>query len=102
MLERSSMSPWLTFPEGEAGDWAHEGPVRRAEMKLKVSGMTCGHCERAVQKAVAALGGTATVDLAAGTVEVAGVEDTGAVRRAIEKEGYVVEREGLEPSTPAL
>lgn len=59
-------------------------------MKLNVEGMTCGHCQRAIERAVAALGGTARVDLAAGTVEVDGVADPAAVRRAIEDEGYRV------------
>lgn len=59
-------------------------------MQINVQGMTCAHCERAVQQAVAALGGSATVDVAAGTVMVSGVDDVAAVRRAIEAEGYAV------------
>lgn len=59
-------------------------------MRLNVEGMTCGHCERSVKQAVAALGGTAQVDLATGTVDVEGVDDAAAVRRAIEGEGYTV------------
>jgi copper chaperone len=59
-------------------------------MRLNVEGMTCGHCERAVKQAVAALGGSAEVDLKTGTVEIAGVDDASAVRRAIEDEGYRV------------
>lgn len=59
-------------------------------MKLNVEGMTCAHCQRAIERAVAALGGTARVDLAAGTVEVDGVADPAAVRAAIEDEGYRV------------
>lgn len=59
-------------------------------MQLNVEGMTCAHCERAVQNAVAALGGTAEVDLAAGTVQVGGTDDVAAVRRAIEEAGYKV------------
>ncbi|MGY0505239.1 heavy-metal-associated domain-containing protein [Luteimonas sp. e5] len=60
------------------------------EMKLTVEGMTCGHCARAVGKAIEALGGSAQVDLEQGTVEVSGVSDEEAVRRAIEDEGYTV------------
>ena len=49
-------------------------------MKFNVEGMTCSHCERAITRAVAALGGTARVDIAAGTVEVDGVTDEARVR----------------------
>ena len=59
-------------------------------MRLNVEGMTCGHCERAISAAVARLGGKAQVNLANGTVEVAGIDDAAAVRRAIESEGYTV------------
>lgn len=59
-------------------------------MKLNVQGMTCGHCERAIERAVGLLGGTARVDLAAGTVDVDGVDDAARVRAAIEAEGYRV------------
>ena len=59
-------------------------------MQLNVEGMTCAHCERAVQKAVAGLGGTALVDLSAGTVQVTGIDDVAAVRSAIEEAGYKV------------
>lgn len=59
-------------------------------MRLNVEGMTCAHCERAIKQAVAALSGTAEVDLAAGTVEVTGIDDIAAVRRAIEEAGYTV------------
>ena len=57
-------------------------------MKFNVEGMNCSHCERAITRAVAALGGTARVDIAAGTVEVDGVTDEVRVRAAIEDEGY--------------
>lgn len=59
-------------------------------MKFNVEGMTCSHCERAITRTAAALGGTARVDIAAGTVEVDGVTDETRVRRAIEDEGYRV------------
>lgn len=59
-------------------------------MQLKVDGMTCAHCERAITRAIEALGGRARVDLAGGTVTVEGVADEAAVRRAIEDEGYTV------------
>ena len=56
-------------------------------MKLIVEGMTCAHCQRAIERAVAALGGTAQVDLAGGTVEVTGVEDGASVVAALEDDG---------------
>ncbi len=59
-------------------------------MRLKVEGMTCAHCERAVQKAIEAVGGTAEVDLANGVVLVTGTDDAVAVHRAIEEAGYSV------------
>ncbi len=59
-------------------------------MQLKVDGMTCAHCERAITRAIEALGGRAQVDLAGGRVTVEGVADEAAVRRAIEGEGYAV------------
>lgn len=65
-------------------------------MQLKVDGMTCAHCERAITRAVGALGGHARVDLAGGTVTVEGIADEAAVRRAIEGEGYVVA--GVDPA----
>lgn len=61
-------------------------------MRLKVSGMTCGHCVSAVSKAVRAIQAVedVMVDLATGTVTVAGNPDTRAVRDAIEGEGYEI------------
>lgn len=59
-------------------------------MKFNVQGMTCGHCERSIAQAIEALGGTARVDRAAGTVEVEGVADASQARAAIEAEGYRV------------
>lgn len=59
-------------------------------MRLNVQGMTCAHCERAIRHAVEAIGGTASVDLGRGTVEVEGLADEAAVRQAIEAEGYTV------------
>lgn len=59
-------------------------------MKFMVEGMTCGHCEHSISKAVERLGGRAQVDLSGGTVAVDGVADEAAVRAAIEEEGYQV------------
>lgn len=59
-------------------------------MKFNVAGMTCSHCERAITRAVAEVGGVARINLEAGTVEVEGSSDIAAVQKAIEAEGYQV------------
>ena len=65
-------------------------------LKLKVDGMTCGHCAQAVTRAVEAVPAVerAVVDLRAGEVAVAGAAEETAVRRAIEKAGYAVRPAG--------
>ncbi|HWL71434.1 MAG TPA: cation transporter [Geminicoccus sp.] len=64
-------------------------------MRLKVEGMSCAHCVRAVTEAVRRLDPQAevTVSVEEGTVEVKGIEDRAAVTSAIEAAGYEV-REG--------
>lgn len=59
---------------------------------FNVTGMSCGHCERAVIQAIQALDPAAQVrvDLAAGTVRVDSALDEQAIRAAIEEEGYQV------------
>jgi copper chaperone len=59
---------------------------------LTVTGMTCDHCVRAVTEAVQAVPGAqdVRVDLASGTVRVAGSADPEALRAAIAEEGYEV------------
>jgi copper chaperone len=61
-------------------------------MLLNVEKMSCNHCVRAVTKAVQALDAQAKVDvdLAAGTVRIAGQVDAEAAARAIRAEGYEV------------
>ena len=61
-------------------------------LQLQVTGMTCQHCVGAVTRAVRAVPGTAgvSVDLDTGAVRVEGTPDAGAVRAAIEAEGYDV------------
>lgn len=59
-------------------------------MRLNVEGMTCSHCERAIEQAVASLGGIARIDMKTSTVEVEGAGDATAVRQAIEAAGYTV------------
>ena len=58
-----------------------------------VTGMTCGHCAKAVSTEVSALDGVSAVgvDVEAGTVAVTGegvTED--AVRRAVDEAGYAL------------
>jgi copper chaperone len=61
-------------------------------LKLKVEGMTCGHCAQTVTKAVEAVPAVerAVVDLKAGEVTVGGNVDAGVVRQAITDAGYNV------------
>ena len=56
----------------------------------EVTGMTCGHCQRAVEDEVGGVAGVTgvDVDLATGRVEVHGDVDDTAVRAAIEEAGY--------------
>lgn len=60
--------------------------------QFKVSGMSCGHCVRAVTQAIQALEQTARVevDLAAGMVRVDSDLDATQIQAAIREEGYEV------------
>ncbi len=57
-----------------------------------VQGMTCGHCEKAVTRAIAQLDREAVVliDRAANQVEVDSVQPAEALKQAIADEGYTV------------
>ena len=57
-----------------------------------VQGMTCGHCERAVTRAVLQIDPQAqvTIDRAANRVEVQSSQPREAVAKAIAEEGYQV------------
>ena len=57
-----------------------------------VTGMTCGHCEKAVTRAVKQLDPQAEVkiDRAANRVEVASTQARDALSKAIAEEGYAV------------
>ena len=59
---------------------------------LKVEGMSCGHCVRAVTEAIRGIDPKAEVqvDLAAGTVRAETAAPPGAVAAAVEEEGYKV------------
>ena len=61
-------------------------------LEMSVTGMTCGHCVRAVSEAVSHLPGVVgvAVDLEGERVRVHGLPDPAAVRCAIEEEGYHV------------
>ncbi|WP_277373859.1 cation transporter [Pseudomonas sp. AA-38] len=60
---------------------------------FKVSGMSCGHCVRAITQAIKALDAAAEVevDLAAGQVQVSDRLDAEQVQAAIREEGYAVQ-----------
>lgn len=60
---------------------------------FKVSGMSCGHCVRAITQALQALdaGAEVQVDLAAAEVRVASGLSADEVQQAIREEGYEVQ-----------
>lgn len=64
----------------------------------KVSGMTCGHCAKAVTRSVEALPSVerALVDLDRGELTVEGQADEPAIRQAVTEAGYQVQ-ERLSP-----
>ena len=60
-------------------------------IRLAVDGMTCGHCERAVEEALAAVAGVervVRVSRDAGEAVVEGSPDPQALVRAVAEEGY--------------
>lgn len=64
-----------------------------ASAKLKVTGMTCGHCQMTVEKALKGVSGvySAVVDLQDGEAEVDFNDDAVSARQlvaAVEKAGY--------------
>jgi copper chaperone len=65
---------------------------RKVDMttELKIDGMTCGHCEKAVQQALAGVAGVerVEVDLAGGLARVEGEADLAALVAAVEEEGF--------------
>lgn len=62
------------------------------QQQFTVTGMTCGHCEMAVQRAVKQLDGGAQVkiDRANNLVEVESTQPREAIAAAIQDEGYAV------------
>lgn len=61
-------------------------------LDFQVAGMTCGHCEATVTRAVRSVDPTATVvvDRASGRVSVETAAEPAALQRAIESEGYKI------------
>ena len=61
--------------------------------RFQVTGMTCGHCEKAVTQAIQQVDAAAQVriDRAANLVEVESGADAAALRAAIVEEGYETE-----------
>lgn len=59
---------------------------------LKISGMTCAHCTRAVFTALSGVPGIARADVKIGTAEVEhdGTVTLDALRQAVETAGYTV------------
>jgi copper chaperone len=59
-------------------------------MTLKVEGMTCGHCQKAVKEALEGVPGAQNVevDLKAGVAKVDGVSDPKLLIEAVVEEGY--------------
>ncbi len=59
-------------------------------MTLKVEGMTCGHCQKAVQGALEGVPGAQNVqvDLQTGLAKVDGVLDSSLLIEAVVEEGY--------------
>lgn len=59
-------------------------------IQLEVTGMTCGHCQSAVLKALKAVSGVqdAQVDLASGKAFVEGSPDPQQLLVAVQEEGY--------------
>ncbi len=62
------------------------------EHVFQVSGMTCAHCERAVQNAIAEVDAQAqtSIDRASGKVVVQSEASREALSQAIQEEGYTV------------
>ena len=64
--------------------------LRGMSTELNISGMTCGHCQTAVAKALKSVPGVenAQVDLQSGTAVVEGRANVQALLAAVTEEGY--------------
>lgn len=66
-------------------------------IRLKVTGMTCEHCEKAVERALAGVAGVdrvVAVDRGRGEAVVEGRAGEDALLAAVREEGYQAERAG--------
>lgn len=65
-----------------------------AEITLRVEDMTCGHCVKAITKAVeeAAPGAHVSADTASKIVKVSGAPDSAKVEAAVREAGYTPTR----------
>lgn len=97
----------LDLPPGETATSDDMG-AEVAMLRLRVSGMTCGHCVSAVTSAVRTIEQAAavSVDLSSGAVDVHGDPDGAAIIRAIANAGYSVTNAassaGAEPADPIV
>ncbi|MCP1674849.1 copper chaperone [Natronocella acetinitrilica] len=60
-------------------------------IRIRVTGMTCGHCEASVREALAAVPGVdevTSVDRAQGQATVTGAADTAALIAAVRQRGF--------------
>ncbi|GBF75206.1 copper-binding protein [Paenibacillus sp. 598K] len=63
-------------------------------ISLTVSGMSCGHCVSAIEKALKEINVDSQVDLASGTVQVSfdeSKQSLAAIQETIEDQGYEVQ-----------
>lgn len=72
-----------------------EPTVTSREITVMVGGMSCNHCRKNVEKAIAALDGveTVTVDLATGKAVIVGTVSRETVSKAVESIGFSVKNE---------
>ena len=66
-------------------------------IRLKIDGMTCGHCVQHVKNALLEVPGVqgAEVDLKLASAQVTGLADPSALITAVEQEGYKASLEAL-------
>ncbi len=64
-------------------------------LKIKVTGMTCGHCQRSVESAIRGLDGVSDIqiDLKTGQATIIGDVSDEKIAAAVEEAGYSVSRE---------